>query len=239
MSSSEAPSEASPISWKCSDEFILKVMHTNQRTHSTLQPVSLLLHHLLIVKFILFVRKLIFESPSQLDSHVQPTLSPTTKIVTQSSFNWMSKCNFWPFWVPFRIVTCENWANSLSASMGICPSSSWQQSLSEKSRVSTRTSSWTHEWMSSVSIRRTTHGSGECIGAEEWRMYCVHWNTLKAKLLRKSLADSRPATGRSWKPVLSEKRAQNTVRHTKERAKSNWVHLLKYCTPSKLLGWIN
>ena len=38
MSSSEAPSEASPISWKCSDEFILKLMHTNHRTHSTLQP---------------------------------------------------------------------------------------------------------------------------------------------------------------------------------------------------------
>lgn len=53
-------------------------------------------------------------------------------------------------------------------------------------------------------VKRMTHGSGECMGAEEWRMYCVHWNTLKAKLARKSLADRRPATGRSWKPVFSE-----------------------------------
>lgn len=155
------------------------------------------------------------------------------QIVTQSSFNRMSKCNIW---VLFRKVTCENWANSLSASMGICPSSSWQQSLSEKSRVSTRASGWIHELISSASNRRTTHGSGECIGAEEWRMYCVHWNTLKAKLLRKSLADSRPATGRSWKPVLSENRTANTVRHMKERTKSNWVHLLMYCTQGK--HWI-
>ncbi len=59
--------------------------------------------------------------------------------------------------------------------------------------------------------REMTHGSGECMGAEEWRMYCVHWNTLKAKLLRKSRADSRPATGRSWKPVFSE-RCRNAVR---------------------------
>lgn len=50
-----------------------------------------------------------------------------------------------------------------------------------------------------------THGSGECMGAEQCRMYCVHWNTLKAKLARKSLADRRPATGRSWKPVFSIK----------------------------------
>lgn len=59
-----------------------------------------------------------------------------------------------------------------------------------------------------------THGSGECMGAEEWRMYCVHWNTRKAKLLRKSLADSRPATGRNWKPVLSVgKRTQHSLKH--------------------------
>ena len=48
-----------------------------------------------------------------------------------------------------------------------------------------------------------THGSGECMGEEAWRMYWVHWNTRKARLARKSRADSRPATGRSWKPVLS------------------------------------
>ena len=34
-------------------------------------------------------------------------------------------------------------------------------------------------------------------------MYWVHWNTRNAKLARKSLAESRPATGRSWKPVRS------------------------------------
>lgn len=34
-------------------------------------------------------------------------------------------------------------------------------------------------------------------------MYWVHWNTRKARLARKSRADSRPATGRSWKPVRS------------------------------------
>lgn len=48
-----------------------------------------------------------------------------------------------------------------------------------------------------------THGSGECMGEEAWRMYWVHWNTRKARLARKSRADSRPATGRSWKPVRS------------------------------------
>lgn len=35
-------------------------------------------------------------------------------------------------------------------------------------------------------------------------MYCVHWKTRKARLARKSRADSRPATGRSWNPVFSE-----------------------------------
>lgn len=66
------------------------------------------------------------------------------------------------------------------------------------------------QWAGSAEVSLTqkiskdgTHGSGECMGAEEWRMYCVHWNTLKARLLRKSRADSRPATGRSWKPVFS------------------------------------
>lgn len=50
----------------------------------------------------------------------------------------------------------------------------------------------------------STHGSGECMGEDAWRIYCVHWNTRKARLARKSRADNRPATGRSWKPVLSE-----------------------------------
>ncbi|KAG7267312.1 hypothetical protein CRUP_030077 [Coryphaenoides rupestris] len=52
-------------------------------------------------------------------------------------------------------------------------------------------------------VRSRTHGSGECMGADAWRMYWVHWNTLKARLARKSRADSRPAAGRSWKPVFS------------------------------------
>lgn len=34
-------------------------------------------------------------------------------------------------------------------------------------------------------------------------MYWVHWNTRNAKLARKSLAESRPATGRSMNPVCS------------------------------------
>lgn len=34
-------------------------------------------------------------------------------------------------------------------------------------------------------------------------MYWVHWNTRKAKLARKSLAESRPATGRNMNPVRS------------------------------------
>lgn len=42
------------------------------------------------------------------------------------------------------------------------------------------------------------------MGEDAWRMYCVHWKTRKARLARKSRADSKPATGRSWKPVLSE-----------------------------------
>lgn len=42
------------------------------------------------------------------------------------------------------------------------------------------------------------------MGEDAWRMYCVHWNTRKARLARKSRADNSPATGRSWKPVLSE-----------------------------------
>ena len=47
------------------------------------------------------------------------------------------------------------------------------------------------------------HGSGECMGEEEWRMYWVHWNTRNARLVRKSLADNKPATGRTRNPVRS------------------------------------
>ena len=35
-------------------------------------------------------------------------------------------------------------------------------------------------------------------------MYWVEWNTLKARPARKSLEDSSPATGLSWKPVVPE-----------------------------------
>lgn len=55
----------------------------------------------------------------------------------------------------------------------------------------------------SKSNHMCTHGSGECIGEEECRIYWVHWNTRNAKLARKSLAESRPATGRSMNPVCS------------------------------------
>lgn len=41
-------------------------------------------------------------------------------------------------------------------------------------------------------------------------MYCVHWNTRKARLARKSRADSRPATGRSWKPDRSARAGQGS-----------------------------
>ncbi len=45
-----------------------------------------------------------------------------------------------------------------------------------------------------------THGSTVWSGLAPWRMYWVHWNTRKARLDRKSRANNRPATGRSWKP---------------------------------------
>lgn len=134
-----------------------------------------------------------------------------------------------------------------SASIGTCPSSSWQQSLCwgqdnglglglgvglgvglglglglgvisrlpAPSRCPPLGDGPSACWASSAasaSVRRAghaahggqhTHGSGECMGEEAWRMYWVHWNTRKARLARKSRADSRPATGRSWKPVRS------------------------------------
>ena len=46
-----------------------------------------------------------------------------------------------------------------------------------------------------------THGSGVYVGLELWRMYCVEWKTRKARPARKSRDESRPATGRSRKPV--------------------------------------
>lgn len=53
-----------------------------------------------------------------------------------------------------------------------------------------------------------TYGSGECIGDEKCLIYCVHWKTRNARLARKSRADNSPATGLSWKPVLSAKESE-------------------------------
>lgn len=115
-----------------------------------------------------------------------------------------------------RGCTCENWANSLSASMGMWPRSSWQQSLSKTIESMSGGKKQPNTQINNHKKPQMTHGSGECMGAEEWRRYWVHWNTLKAKLLRKSLADSRPATGRSWKPVLSGM-SRNTLTDLKGR----------------------
>ena len=41
------------------------------------------------------------------------------------------------------------------------------------------------------------------MGLDECLMYCVEWNTRKARPARKSLDDNNPATGRSVKPVQS------------------------------------
>lgn len=46
-----------------------------------------------------------------------------------------------------------------------------------------------------------TYGSGVYIGLDEWRMYWVEWNTLKAKPAKKSREDNSPATGRKRNPV--------------------------------------
>lgn len=55
-----------------------------------------------------------------------------------------------------------------------------------------------------------TYGSGECIGDEKCLIYWVHWKTQNARLARKSRADSSPATGLSWKPVLSAEKESET-----------------------------
>ena len=38
-------------------------------------------------------------------------------------------------------------------------------------------------------------------------MYCVEWNTLKARPARKSLEESRPATGLRLKPVVERRKS--------------------------------
>lgn len=108
--------------------------------------------------------------------------------------------------------TWENWAKVRSASMGTCPSSSWQQSLCW-GRTAGGAGGRGRSLPPPPAARPPrraglgTHGSGECMGEEAWRMYWVHWKTRKARLARKSRADSRPATGRSWKPVRSARAA--------------------------------
>ncbi|KAI1239240.1 hypothetical protein IHE44_0012354, partial [Lamprotornis superbus] len=49
-------------------------------------------------------------------------------------------------------------------------------------------------------VCQSTHGSGVYMGLEEWRMYCVEWNTRNASPARKSREESKPATGRSRNP---------------------------------------
>ena len=44
------------------------------------------------------------------------------------------------------------------------------------------------------------------MGLDECLMYCVEWNTRKARPARKSLDDNNPATGRRVKPVQSGKK---------------------------------
>lgn len=61
-------------------------------------------------------------------------------------------------------------------------------------------------------------------------MYWVHWNTLKARLARKSLAESRPATGRSMKPVCSGGR--------RERGRSKLHQTSERWRPHSLLLWL-
>lgn len=89
-----------------------------------------------------------------------------------------------------------------------------------------------------------THGSGECIGEDACRMYWVHWNTRNAKLARKSLAESSPATGRRVNPVRSacacggggggggRNPKSGTVTSPKELPQLNkFHHFLSRCVP--------
>lgn len=59
-----------------------------------------------------------------------------------------------------------------------------------------------HEQIQSITkLPASTHGSGVYIGSELWRMYCVQWNTRKARPAKKSRDERYPATGRNWNPV--------------------------------------
>jgi len=65
-----------------------------------------------------------------------------------------------------------------------------------------------------------THGSGEWCGLELCLTYWVHWNTLKARLARKSRAVTSPAAGRKVKPEVPKKKISllNKSRETKSIA---------------------
>lgn len=77
-------------------------------------------------------------------------------------------------------VTCENWANSLSASIGMCPSSSWQQSLWVGGSVR-----WVSAWyrrsltmeltVLESAWERTSGGRTACTGTP-WKPSC--WGSL-------------------------------------------------------------
>lgn len=82
-----------------------------------------------------------------------------------------------------RPTIWQNWANEGSANSGTWPSTSWQ-----------------------------TSGSGVYNGLLPCLIYCVQWNTRKAKPAKKSRDDNKPATGRSVKPVQSVKNRENHVR---------------------------
>lgn len=96
-------------------------------------------------------------------------------------------------------------------------------SLCPINRVRAEWTKWAKKNSGCKIRNRSPYGSGECIGAEGWRMYCVHWKTLKAKLLRKSLADSKPETGRNWKPVLS---ARKTAKLSTQKLRLHLVTFL-------------
>ena len=89
-----------------------------------------------------------------------------------------------------RPISWLNWAKAGSANRGTWPSSSWH-------------TSWARHTchMTSYTCLHAATGSGVYMGVLWWRMYCVEWNTLKARPARKSREDSSPATGRSWNPV--------------------------------------
>lgn len=93
-------------------------------------------------------------------------------------------------------TTWQNCANDGSANKGTWPSTSWQMS-----------------------------GSGVYNGLLPCLMYCVQWNTLKARPARKSREDRRPATGRRVKPVQSNiERISEKLRRTADN-NDRWKYI--------------